>query len=122
MCRVLVVDDEPDLRDLLVCMLREQGHTVQEAGQGLEALRLQREGPADVVLVDLIMPDMEGLETIQALRKESPATKLIAMTGGGRNGTTNFLAAALKLGASHALTKPFTKQALFDAIDKVTTV
>jgi CheY-like chemotaxis protein len=106
MARILLVDDNAELRGLLRLGLEEAGHQVAEAGEGTEALRLYKEAPADLVVCDLFMPGKEGLETIRELR-QSGDVPIIAVSGDGPAGTGSLLRAALLLGAARALEKPF---------------
>src|SRR6267378_6795934 len=82
--RILVMDDDELLRGALRVALEAAGYEVVEAANGDEGLRLQREQGADLVLVDIFMPERDGLEVIRALRAETPQTKIVAMSGGGQ--------------------------------------
>jgi CheY-like chemotaxis protein len=109
MSRVLVVDDDAGVREVLTEMLGGLGHEVGLAKDGKEALACQLHQPADLLLTDLIMPGMEGLETIQQIRKRYPKMKIVAMTGRvPAEGQQDFLEVAQKLGARQTLRKPFT--------------
>lgn len=81
MARILVVDDEDVVRSLLKTILKHDGHEVVEARDGGEAIEIHRERPADLVLVDLVMPKKHGLDTILEMREHHPATRFIVMTG-----------------------------------------
>ncbi|MFZ5790434.1 MAG: response regulator [Pseudomonadota bacterium] len=116
MARILIIDDEEAVRLTLRQILQHAGYDVVEAENGAVGLARMREKSADLVITDIIMPEMEGVETVTAMRKEFPAVKLIAMSGGGRTGNFNFLGAALKLGAAKVLQKPFNRVALLDAV------
>ncbi len=116
MARILVVDDEPGVRSLLRRVLEGAGYEVQEASNGEEALERYRPSPADLVIMDLLMPQKQGIETIIELRKEFPAVKVIAISGVPPKGTTDFLALALRAGARQALKKPFETEALLNAV------
>jgi CheY-like chemotaxis protein len=70
--RILVVDDEENLRDVLVEVLKRDGHEVQSAGDGIEGLRLTRDSRYDLVITDLRMPDLEGPALYEALRQQYP--------------------------------------------------
>ena len=114
---VLVVDDEAQIRGVIRDTLEEAGYTVDEARGGKEALDRYRTTPADVVLMDILMPDQDGLESILAFRREFPGSRVIAMTGGSDLiGDFDFLEVAKMMGARRALQKPFDKQALLDVI------
>jgi CheY-like chemotaxis protein len=114
---VLVVDDEDQIRQLIRETLEYAGYHVTEARDGKEALQQYRLAPADVVIMDILMPDQDGLETIATLRREFPNVKVIAMTGGsGMIGILNFLDVARMLGAHSTLQKPFEMKGLLDTV------
>src|SRR5689334_3792337 len=94
MSRILLVDDDESFRKMLRLTLAKLGYQVVEAADGREALQRQQTEPAAVMITDLIMPDMEGIETIQEFRSRYPAVKIIAMSGGGRVSATDFLKVA----------------------------
>lgn len=79
--QVLVVDDEDDYRDTLVKRMRRRNYTVRGARDGQEALAMMDETPADLVLLDMRMPRMNGLQTLLALKQSHPATRVILVTG-----------------------------------------
>ena len=81
MARVLIADDEKIVRDLLRAVLEHDGHTVEEATDGQEALDAHARSAYDVVIVDLIMPRKNGLDTVLELRAQRPETRVIVMTG-----------------------------------------
>jgi CheY-like chemotaxis protein len=112
MYKVLLVDDDQDFRLMLKKLLERNGYEVIDAANGIEALERFRQHQPKVVITDIIMPDMDGIETIIEIRKKYPGTKLIAISGGGRIGPTNYLNAARALGASKVLTKPFDNEEL----------
>ena len=105
MATILVVDDEKDIRSLLRRILEEEGHCVLEAGNGAEAVGLNRRVRADLVILDILMPVEDGMEATWQLTHEFPGVKIIAMTGG--QGDMNFLDAAKILGAHRTIQKPF---------------
>lgn len=116
MVKVLVVDDEEMVRLVIASTLKRVGIAVQEAENGRTAIRLFRESPADVVITDIIMPEQEGIETILELRRISPTVKIIAMSGGGRVGTTDYLEIAREFGASRTFSKPFDRMKVLEAV------
>lgn len=116
MARILIIDDDVEIRMLLREMLEREGHEVVEASDGLEGLRRFQAAPIDVILLDMLMPEPDGLETILALRRVDPAVKIIAISGGGQTGTRDFLYVAAALGAQRTLRKPFHRQELLEAV------
>jgi len=114
---ILVVDDEQQIRQLIREMLEQAGYHVTEARDGKEALEHYRLAPADVVIMDILMPDQDGLEATATLRREFPNVKVIAITGGNDMiGILNFLDVARMLGAHRALQKPFEMKTLLDIV------
>jgi two-component system chemotaxis response regulator CheY len=117
MSSVLVVDDEDQVRQLLRETLEQAGYEVQEARDGKEGLARYRAKPTDVVIMDILMPDQDGLESIMTLRREFPACRIIAITGGSDMiGILNFLDVAKMLGARRTLHKPFEMKTLLEAV------
>ena len=119
MVRILVIDDDDDFRRMLRMALEHDGYIVEEASNGHEGIQRYRAAPADLVLTDLLMPEREGLETIQTLRQEYPEVKIIAVSGGGPRGRLNFLPLARMFGALRTLQKPFPIQALYEVVREV---
>jgi CheY-like chemotaxis protein len=114
---VLVVDDQDQVRQLIREALEEAGYDVDEARDGKEGLERYRAKSADLVLMDILMPNQDGLEGIMTLRREFPGSRIIAMTGGSDGiGVLDFLDVAKMLGARRTLHKPFEIQALLDAV------
>jgi len=119
MPRILIIDDDEGLRRVLGQILVRAGYLVTAAVDGGEGLKSFRNEPVDLVVCDLIMPDKEGLETISALRKEFPAVKIIAISGGARVTGYDFLPAASGLGANVALAKPFTREHILETVEQL---
>jgi len=113
------MEDDELLRDALRVVLEAAGYEVIEAADGDAGLRLAREHGADLAVVDIFMPERDGLEVIKALRVESPGAKIIAVSGGGRTGQIEVLRAAAAFGASRTLLKPFAPRELLTAIRDV---
>jgi DNA-binding response OmpR family regulator len=111
--RILVIEDNPDLRDYLRLALELQGNETLTARNGREALGYLNGHPVEVVITDLFMPEMDGIETIAALRMQFPRVRVIAMSG--RPGV-DYLTVARELGVSHALRKPFEIEELLGVL------
>jgi CheY-like chemotaxis protein len=118
--RVLVVDDNADMRLTAKLLLENEGYVVEVAKNGGEALRVQRERPSQILVTDLFMPDVDGLETVQRFRADYPEMPIILISGGASKlpGKADHLSVARELGV-FTLRKPFAPQALIDAIRTV---
>ncbi len=120
MSKVLIIDDHNGIRDLLLTVLQAQGHEVCLAADGVAGLQRFLTDRPDVVVVDLKMPEMDGLEVVRTLRREHPEVPIIAMSGGFGEHTDLYLDVAVEFGAVAALRKPFRlatfKQAVAEAI------
>jgi CheY-like chemotaxis protein len=114
---ILVVDDDPQVLEVVSEMLRLEGHRVATARDGREAITKFRAMRFDLVITDLIMPEREGLETITELRNEGQVTPVIAMSGGGRIGPSDYLQTAQVIGANATLAKPFARSELIRLVD-----
>ena len=116
MSRILLIDDDPTLRRALRISLEKSGYEVLEAGEGYAGIAMFKARPADLVITDLIMPDMEGVETIQLLKKLNPHLPIIAISGGGRGMPDDYLRFAHTFGAARSFIKPFEFSVLGEAI------
>lgn len=116
MAQVLIIDDDAGVRRVLRQLLEREGFLVAEAEDGRKGVELFRQHPADLIITDILMPEMDGVETIIMLRREFPGIKVIAMSGGGRRRAEDYLPAAHRLGAHHVIEKPFEIQPLLAAI------
>jgi CheY-like chemotaxis protein len=117
MQKILVIEDNAIVRNTIMRILQLAGYTVVTANDGLEGVSLFRQEMPDLVISDIIMPQQEGIGTIRQILTEFPGTKIIAISGGGRIGNTDFLQMARKLGAVDALSKPFDPDDLLARID-----
>ena len=113
---ILIIDDDDSLRDALHRTLHKEGYTIMEASEGRKGMKQLERSPADLILLDMFMPDKDGLETIGELRRTHPGIAIIAMSGGGFKGTVDVLHVAKKLGVRRTLSKPFTREQLLDAV------
>lgn len=116
--RIVVADDEADIRRLIVFMLRRRGHAVLEASAGDVALDLIRRERPDLVVLDVMMPGLSGLEVAQALADE-PATAAIPVVILSAKGQVTEVEAGLNTGARAYLVKPFTPSDLAERIEAV---
>jgi CheY-like chemotaxis protein len=113
MAVILVIDDNHAMRRLASRILADAGHAVHQAENGRQGLACLREVRPDLVVTDMIMPDVEGIETIRAIRRETPTTPILAISGSGEI----YLRMATQLGADAALEKPFAPNALRRHVD-----
>lgn len=119
MARILIIDDDATVRKVLCRILERGGHTVAEAGDGRTGLKLHAEQPADLIITDIFMPDQDGLETIMQLRKQSPGTKIICLSGGDSTGRMDLRRDAEQLGAQRTLRKPFELGEILEVVAEV---
>jgi CheY-like chemotaxis protein len=115
MARILVVDDNDLVLQTVRGMLERAGHQVAVAVDGRDGLRQLRSGSFDLVVTDILMPELEGFEMMRALRQASSAIPIIVMTGGpsgrgpaGPSAGPDYLRMARTLGATRTIEKPFT--------------
>jgi PAS domain S-box-containing protein len=113
---VLLIDDHEDVRSSLRRMLEAAGHTVLDVADGERGLHLLGGTHVDVVVTDLFMPGQDGIMTLRRIRKEHPAVKVIAISGGGFRGQLDLLEDAVLLGATAGLRKPIRPDELLGAI------
>jgi CheY-like chemotaxis protein len=119
MARVLIIDDDPLVLNMLRQVLEGADHTVVEAPNGVVALRLWREKPADLIITDILMPEKDGLEVIRELRRDYPKAKVIALSGGSRRINFDALDVARRFGAVRTLEKPFELKDLLKTVEAV---
>jgi CheY-like chemotaxis protein len=113
--RVLVIEDNSALRELVRLALEGAGHEVLTATHGQEGLAYLNGHAVDLVITDLFMPEMDGIEVIAALKRQFPGVKIVAMSG--RPGV-DYLAVARELGAARILRKPFAMDELISAVSE----
>lgn len=116
MSRILVVEDDAETRKLMHDLLTRAGHAVRTAPEGRDALRQLAEAPADVILTDIFMPGMDGLEIIRQIRHNHPGIRILAITGQPQRGSP--LGFAAVLGADRILTKPIRHSQLLSAVNE----
>jgi two-component system chemotaxis response regulator CheY len=108
MARILFIDDNQQIQNFLPVVLEERGHQVVSAANGKQGLAILRQQPIDLILTDVLMPEMDGLEVLQAVRREFAHVPVIAISGGSnRLEGRDALQLARLLGAKATLSKPF---------------
>ena len=115
MAKVLVVDDAQFLRVRITKMLSGEGHEYQEATNGLEAIETYQVYQPDVVLMDITMPVMDGMEALREIRTIDPNSRVIMLTALGQE---SIVLEAIKLGAKDFIVKPFDKDRVLGTITK----
>lgn len=119
MSRILVIDDNTEFRRGLAKALRLHGYGVTEAGDGREAMVLLRGNPQDLVITDINMPEMDGIEVLNELRATGTRVPVIAISGGGRVPKAFLLGNASILGAVETIEKPFEIAALLGIMERL---
>jgi CheY-like chemotaxis protein len=117
--RILVIDDDPDIRGVIREFLEPEGYDLRLAANGREAFSILGLEKVDLVLTDLVMPDREGIEMIQEIRRRFPTVKTVAMSGAVFG---PYLRAAELLGANATLSKPLNSSLLRLTLQQVLTV
>jgi CheY-like chemotaxis protein len=119
MAHIMVVEDDVQFRQMLLDMLQQDGHQVVQAGNGIEAMKALAALRPDLIITDILMPGMDGVEFIMELSKQDSVTPMIAMSGGRRSITAEFnLDSAVLLGVKSTLVKPFSRSDLRSAIEQ----
>jgi len=117
MARILVIENDLAFRGPLVKLLTTDGHQVEVAGDGIAALELLKTIRPELIITDVLMPKMDGIETIMELSRSGNAVPIIAMSGGRRSVTREFnLTSAQLVGVKATLAKPFSRADLRRAI------
>ena len=116
MSRILIIDDEKAILKMLQKLLEREGYEVLIAHNGKEGLKLFQTFEVDLVITDLIMPEVEGIEVIGALKKDVSDVKIIAVSGGGIVDSGNYLQLAEQIGADLIFEKPIECNMLLEGI------
>ncbi len=119
MPRILVTDDDPELRSMLQTLLELQGYDVEVAEDGWVGSKKLREEPFDLLITDIVMPNQEGLESIIQARRKYPDLKIIAMSGAGKTSTEVYLRVAENVGADAVYQKPFDPKVLLEKVQEL---
>lgn len=115
MAKILIIDDVEVARNTMKRMLERKGHTILEAENGKKGIKIVEQEDLNLVITDIIMPDMEGIETIRKLVKMKPGLPIIAVTA---STDSPYLQMALKFGAVCGLFKPFKQAELLNVVEK----
>lgn len=108
MAHILVIEDDEQVRTLVRRALEFAGYTVSEAADGRTGVESYRRAPADAVVTDILMPELDGVEVITALKRLDGDARILAISGGGTLTGTGYLLGARLFGAFATLAKPFT--------------
>lgn len=120
MANILIVDDDKQIRSMLKQMLEREGHQVNTACDGVQALSAMLQKIPDLVITDLIMPEKEGLELIRELRRYYPDLKIVVITGGSRLiKPGGYLNTARLLGANLSFQKPIERKEFVSSINNL---
>lgn len=115
--RILVVDDDADVRDMICHTLTASGYEAIPATGGRQAVEHLEQSAPDLVITDMVMPDVDGLEVLLKLRLLSPGVRALVISGGGRLDPETYLDMARRLGARSILRKPFTRAEMLNAVE-----
>ncbi|MDA0709380.1 MAG: response regulator [bacterium] len=119
MARILIIDDDKQIRVALRHLLQSNGHVVEEAINGEEGLASFQSQPADLVLLDILMPGISGLEVIGKLQEHTANVSIVTLSSAHKVGRANLLSASVLLGAVRSLQKPYDPVHLIGVIDEL---
>ncbi len=119
MKKLLLIDDDRKILDLLQHYLKQDGFSFLFASDGDEGIELFHENPVDLVIMDIFMPNMDGIQTILEMKRSCDCCPILAISGGGEFTGLEFLRQAKALGADEALVKPFSKDELRKTVESL---
>jgi CheY-like chemotaxis protein len=119
MAKILVVDDNEAMLKVMVSILERSHHEVTAFLDGRAALNHLKGGSPDLLITDLIMPEVEGVELIQKVRRSDPKLPILSVSGGGRGHSELYLKLACQFGANAVLPKPFSAAALTEIVARL---
>jgi len=120
MSKVLVIDDDPTILEVFSQYLTDLGHEVTQADNGKTGLALMQQIRPDLIITDIMMPEMDGLEILMQIRRDQTDIPVIAISGGLRALPVHFLQQAQLFGARYVFEKPVSLEDLKDAIEELT--
>ena len=122
MAHILIIDAEPDIRFILETFLRGEGRTTDSAGDGKAGIRLVELNSYDLVITDIVMPEMDGLEVITKIKRIIPGLRITAMSGGTTKMDKDLLLSTANLmRADTVIEKPLSLQKLKTAVNHILT-
>lgn len=113
---ILLTEDDAQVRQTVRRLLATAGYRIVEASDGRACLKLLRTQPVDLLITDVFMPELDGIEVIASARKEFADLPILAISGGGVVEKQETLEIALRLGATRILAKPLERQTLLSAV------
>ena len=119
LARILIIDDDNYVRDVLRQMLEREGYEVDEACNGNDGVRLFSEQRQDLVITDILMPGMGGVQTIMELRLLSPDVKIIAISGGDQIAPEYYLKMIKNFDTLYEMKKPILREPLLQAVKSI---
>lgn len=119
MAKILLIEDNAIVCDALALFLRSGGHEVTEVTDSKKSLRVIRTIAPDIIVTDIIMPELDGLELITKIKQSGLTIPVIAISGGGRIAGEEYLELAMAVGAAATLAKPFSATELLESVDRV---
>jgi DNA-binding response OmpR family regulator len=116
MRKILIADDNSDFAESLKLALEAGGYEIELARNGADAIACQVVFRADILITDLVMPEQDGFETLEAFRREFPGTRIVVVSGAQKLDPEKYLNAATLIGADAAFRKPFEVEALLEKL------
>ncbi|MDA3924337.1 MAG: response regulator [Kiritimatiellae bacterium] len=119
MKNILIMDDDISIQQLFTQFLVGQGYNVECCSNGIEGLKKMSVFAFDLIIVDIMMPEMDGLEVVQEIRKDDTELPIIAISGGMRHASMNFVSYAQEFGANAIFEKPVSLADLFESVKEL---
>lgn len=116
MAKVLLVEDDELVRYALSELLEEAGHQVFARENGFKIIEFIECNPVDIVITDIVMPEVDGIEVLTMMRKTFPELPVVALSGGGRISGADYLQMAEVIGAKRTIAKPVKPEVLLDTV------